>query len=59
VINEFFPEDLPLSQDDTILFGCLTELIEDYRKREVVKYFRTPEARENNSRARQLLESAS
>ena len=28
VISEFFPEDIPLSQDDTILFGCLSELIE-------------------------------
>ena len=58
VISEFFPEGIPLSQDDTILFGCLSELIEQSTKTELSQYFRTEEARENNSKARQLVESA-
>ena len=58
LIDEFFPEDFPMSQDDVILFGGLTDLLDKLRKTELVRYFRTSEARENNSRARQLVESA-
>jgi len=47
-----------MSQDDVILFGGLTDLLDKLRKTELVRYFRTSEARENNSRARQLVESA-
>jgi hypothetical protein len=58
LISEFFPEDFPMSQDDVILFGGLTELLDKSRKTELAQYFRSSEARENNSRARQLVESA-
>ena len=52
LVNEFFPEDQPLSQDDVMLFGGLTDLLENSRKSELAQYFRTEEARTNNSRAR-------
>jgi len=58
LINEFFPEDQPLSQDDVMLFGGLTDLLENSRKSELTQFFKTAEARANNSRARQLIESA-
>ena len=47
-----------MSQDDVLLFGSLTELLEKSRKTELTQYFRTSEARAENSRARQLVESA-
>jgi hypothetical protein len=47
-----------MSQDDVILFGSLTELLEKSRRTDLARYFRTEEARANNSRARQLVESA-
>jgi len=58
LISEFFPEDQPLSQDDVMLFGGLTDLLENCRKKELAQFFKTEEARASNSRARQLIESA-
>ena len=49
LVREFFPEDQPLSQDDVILFGGLTDLLEKSRKTELAQYFRTVEAKTNNS----------
>ena len=45
VIDGFFIEDRPLSQDDVFVFGCLCELLESQSKTDLVKYFKTDEAR--------------
>ena len=45
VIAGFFTEDFPLSQDDVFVFGCLCELLEDQSKTDLVKYFKTDEAK--------------
>ena len=45
VIAGCFIEDFALSQDDVYVFGCLCELLENQRKTDLVKYFKTGEAR--------------
>ena len=45
VIAGCFIEDFQLSQDDVFVFGCLCELLEDQSKTDLVKYFKTGEAR--------------
>ena len=45
VIAGCFMEDFQLSQDDVFVFGCLCELLENQSKTDLVKYFKTDEAR--------------
>jgi hypothetical protein len=47
------------SQDDTYLLGSLNDLLEKASMTKLTQYFRTAEAKTSNSRARQLIESAS
>jgi hypothetical protein len=44
-ITEFFCEELPLSQDDVLHYGCLCELFEIHSKTDLVRYFKSEAAK--------------
>jgi hypothetical protein len=44
-IAEFCCEELPLSQDDVLHYGCLCELLELHSKTDLARYFKSEAAR--------------